>query len=180
MKIIQKTIESAAGTFRMAFAESQDADTVRQLLKEAAEWMKSRGIRQWNPEQFTEEEIRKYFATRDIFLMLDGPNPAGMFTLQDSDPDYWGTLNEEGFGYLHRLTVRPAYRRHKLGREMIYWAARHSREEGRKGLRFDCWSENTKLNPYYAELGMEKRGVGELNGRQYFLYEMKPELFRSI
>lgn len=180
MRTLLDTIESSAGTFQMALAAEQDADLVRQLLTEAAEWMKSRGIRQWNPEQFTEDEIRKYFATRDIYLMLDGTEPAGMFTLQSSDPDYWGALNDARYNYLHRLTVRPSYRRHSLGREMIYWAAKHSRKAGRKGLRFDCWSENRKLNPYYAELGMEKRGIGELNGRQYILYEMNARLYQNL
>ncbi len=174
------TIKTSAGTFEICLASNGDADLVRSLLTEAANWMASVGIKQWNPEQFTEQEIAGYFAKREIYLFLTPQEPAGLFTLQVSDPDYWGPLNEEGYSYLHRLTVRPSYRGHALGREFIYWAAKRSRSLGRKGLRFDCWSENRKLNPYYRELGMETRGMGALNGREYILYEMNKTLYHKL
>lgn len=173
-------LPSSAGTFEVALAEPADAETVRTLLTEAAEWMRANGIEQWSPEQFTEELIASYLAGREIFMLLMENEPAGLFTLQKSDPDYWGPLNDEGYSYLHRLTVRPNFRGHSLGKEMIYWAAKHSRETGRRGLRFDCWDQNRKLNPYYRELGMEEKGIGTLNGRQYILYEMNRELFQSL
>ncbi|WP_334071214.1 MULTISPECIES: GNAT family N-acetyltransferase [Paenibacillus] len=173
-------LASSAGTFEVALAEPADAETVRILLTEAAEWMRANGIGQWSPEQFTEEVIASYFAGREIYMILTETGPAGMFTLQAGDPDYWGALNDEAYNYLHRLTVRPYFRGRALGKEMIYWAAKHSRETGRKGLRFDCWDQNRKLNPYYRELGMEEKGIGRLNGRQYILYEMNGELFQTL
>ncbi|WP_213656726.1 GNAT family N-acetyltransferase [Paenibacillus vini] len=174
------TIMTSAGELEICLTDQDDAELVRSLLIEAANWMVSVGIRQWNPEQFTEQEIATYFAKREIYLVVGPDGPVGMFTLQQSDPDYWGSLNEEGYSYLHRLTVTPSYRGHALGRDFIYWAARRSRELGRKGLRFDCWSENRKLNPYYSKLGMETRGKGALNGREYILYEMNSELYRKL
>ncbi|MEF2967229.1 GNAT family N-acetyltransferase [Paenibacillus sp. M1] len=180
MNIKLDNIETQAGVLEVYLAEQSDAELVRELLLEAANWMESVGIKQWNPGQFTGEEIASYFAKRDIYLFMGKDGPVGLFTLQDRDPDYWGALDQAGYSYLHRLTVRPAYRGHGLGREFIYWAAKRSRELGRSGLRFDCWSENRKLNPYYEALGMEKRGVGQLNGRQYVLYEMDHQLYREL
>ncbi|RCX23576.1 acetyltransferase (GNAT) family protein [Fontibacillus phaseoli] len=182
MKELLDTMETTAGIFQIGLADEDDTELVRSLLIEAATWMESSGIKQWNPEQFTEEVISSYFTNRDVYLLLraDDHDPAGLFTLQTSDCDYWGELNDEGYSYLHRLTVRPTYRGHALGRELIYWAAKRSRSLGRKGLRFDCWNENRKLNPYYRELGMEERGLGKLNGRQYILYEMDATVFQRV
>lgn len=180
MRTPLEMIRTSAGEFEICLADTDDAQLVRSLLVEAANWMASVGIKQWNPEQFTEQEIASYFAKREIYLVVGPHEPVGLFTLQLSDPDYWGPLNEEGYSYLHRLTVRPSYRGHALGRDFIYWAAKRSRKLGRKGLRFDCWSENPKLNPYYRELGMETRGRGALNGREYILYEMNSELYRKF
>ncbi|WP_410768645.1 GNAT family N-acetyltransferase [Fontibacillus sp. BL9] len=182
MKESLDTIETTAGVFQIALADKNDSELVRNLLIEAANWMASSGIKQWNPEQFTEEVISSYFVNRDIYLLLraDNHEPAGLFTLQTSDPDYWGELNDEGYNYLHRLTVRPDYRGHDLGRKLIYWAAKRSRSLGRIGLRFDCWNENRKLNPYYRDLGMEEQALGELNGRQYILYEMNATVFQTV
>lgn len=173
-------IDSSAGSFQIGLADEREAGTVLELLLEAADWMHKSGIQQWRREQFTEEVVRSYFATREIYMLVGEQEPVGMFTLQGSDPDYWGSLNDEDFAYLHRLIVRPAYRGQGISRDLIYWAARRSRQLGKKGLRFDCWNENRKLNPYYQELGMVQRGMNRLNGREYVLYEMDMMLFQKI
>lgn len=160
------------GTFAIALASLSDKDTVRDMLIEAAEWMAGLGVRQWNPLQFTTAEIDRYFAEREIYLLIREEQPVGMFTLQSSDPEYWGPLNEEGCSYLHRLTVRSPWRGQQLSGAMIEWAAKRSKQLNRKALRLDCWDGNTKLNRMYASMGFVHKGTGEKQGRGYNLYEM--------
>lgn len=174
------SVQAGHMDFMIVLAEDKDAALIRDLLVETATWMNAAGIEQWHPQQFTEELIQRYLREREIFLCMDGDVPAGMFTLQSSDPDYWGELNDESFHYLHRLLVRASYRGIGLSKALIYWAARYSREQGKQGLRFDCWDQNRKLNPYYESLGMVPQGKGTIGERGYILYQMAPDVYRSV
>ncbi|WP_110932738.1 GNAT family N-acetyltransferase [Paenibacillus bouchesdurhonensis] len=165
-------INTQYGTFAIALANASDKAIVREMLIEAAVWMAGLGVQQWNPEQFTTDEIDQYFAEREIYLLIRENKPVGMFTLQSSDPEYWGALNEEGFSYLHRLTVRSAWRGKQLGGAMIEWAAKRTKQLNRKALRLDCWDGNIKLNRMYESMGFALKGSGKKQGRGYNLYEM--------
>lgn len=180
MNDIVGSIQAGNIEFSMHLAQKSDAGLIRELLIETATWMNSVGIEQWYPQQFTEELIQTYLREREVFLCKDGTVPAGLFTLQYSDPDYWGDRNDENFGYLHRLMVRAAYRSMGLSKELIYWAARYIRSRGLKGMRFDCWDQNRKLNPYYESLGMVPQGKGQLGERSYILYEMDMSVFQKV
>ncbi|WP_060860230.1 GNAT family N-acetyltransferase [Paenibacillus riograndensis] len=158
--------------FRIHKGSFEWAEDVLKLLREAAGWMESKGIRQWTPGQFVEQDIQGYFTDREVYLALDGNALAGMFTLQFSDAQYWGERNDESYAYLHRLTVAQTHRGGGLGRQMIGFAVLKARELGRKGLRLDTAAHNVKLNRYYQSMGfryMGTRDVGE--GRLVNLYE---------
>ncbi|GAA0137219.1 GNAT family N-acetyltransferase [Paenibacillus sp. YSY-4.3] len=172
MNKIREEIITPHGTFAIELASAPDKEIVREMLIEAAEWMASLGVQQWNPQQFTPSEIDKYFAEREVYLLVREDQAVGMFTLQSSDPEYWGALNEEDCSYLHRLTVRTSWRGQQLGGAMIEWAVKRTKQLGRRALRLDCWDGNAKLNRMYAGMGFAHKGTGEKQGRGYNLYEM--------
>lgn len=161
-------------------ATSEDRETLLGIMIEAAEWMQYSGIRQWVPEQFSMEMVNTYLNTRDVYILQSQHEPAGMFTLQDDDPDYWGTLNIPGYSYLHRLVVRVPYRGQGLGERMIREAARITHSYGRLGLRLDTRSTNFKLNRFYQSLGFVAKGMGHLDGKDYVLYEMDMNIFNRL
>ncbi|MFF2015121.1 GNAT family N-acetyltransferase [Paenibacillus sp. NPDC058177] len=139
-------------------------EDILRMLRAAAQWMVDNGIRQWSPDQFTAQEIEGYFDQREVYLALDGETPVGLFTLQFSDPQYWGNKNDDGFAYLHRLTVSGPYRGSGLGEQMILFAAKQALKLGRKGLRLDTVSHNVKLNRYYQSLGFRYQGTNDAGG----------------
>lgn len=165
-------INTPYGLFAIVLANPSDKAIVREMLIEAAEWMAGLGVQQWNPLQFTTDEIDRYFAEREIYLLIREGETVGMFTLQSSDPDYWGAFNEEGCSYLHRLTIRSSWRGKQLGGAMIEWAAQRTKQLNRRALRLDCWDGNAKLNRMYESMGFVRKGSGEKQGRGYNLYEM--------
>ncbi|MDU4696895.1 MAG: GNAT family N-acetyltransferase [Paenibacillus sp.] len=177
MKQLTDTLETEQGTFTVSLAGENDLDEVRQLLIEAASWMQENGVKQWNPQQFTPELIRAYYEEREIYLLHTSGKTAAMFTLQDTDPDYWGERNIAGYSYLHRLTIRLPYRGRGLSAEILRYAARQSRALQRTGLRLDCWNQNLKLNRLYQSLGFQLQGTGRLNGREFNLYQLDPQLY---
>ncbi|CAM4378325.1 GNAT family N-acetyltransferase [Paenibacillus macerans] len=172
------TVITRGGDFSVTLAKPGDLETVRLMLVEAANWMQTGGVKQWNPEQFTPDLIRSYYDEREIYLLTREGEPAAMFTLQDSDPDYWGALNIPGYSYLHRLTVRLPYRGQGLGGEILSFAAKRSKVLGRSGLRLDCWNQNVKLNRLYQELGFRLQGTGRKDdGREFNLYQLAPAIY---
>ncbi|MNN43003.1 Acetyltransferase (GNAT) family protein [compost metagenome] len=173
-------ISCEAGLFHVRQAQLDDLGLVRSMLIEAATWMGTLSFQQWKPEQFTEVEVHSYFNGRDIYLLCSNQEVIGMCTIQDDDPSYWGHLNESGYSYLHRLTVRNRYRGKSLSKEMIYWAARRSKEQQRKGLRLDTAAQNDKLNSLYQKLGFEPKGNVQKGDRHYVLYEMNEDLYNSL
>ena len=146
------------------------------LLQDAARWMESNGIKQWSPAQFHEADILNYFEDREVYLALKDNEIAGMFTLQFSDPQYWGPRNDDSYAYLHRLTVAKNYRGTGLGSQMLHYAADLAVQRGLKGLRFDTVAHNIKLNGYYQSLGFHYMGTHDMGGgRLVNLYEKFPE-----
>lgn len=157
--------------FKIREAGLPDALLIRDMLIEAAEWMVSNGISQWRPEQFTADEVASYFSSRRLFIAFQAEEAAGLFTLQTSDPSYWGELNVEGYYYLHRLTVRPAFRSLGLGGAMLEYARQVSIRDNMKGLRLDCRALNDKLTAYYEASGFQKVGGMIKEDVPYNLYQ---------
>lgn len=150
------------------------SEDVLELLREAAGWMESNGIKQWTPGQFNSNDITGYFSSREVYFAVDGDTLAGMFTLQFSDPLYWGNKNDENYAYLHRLTVAVPYRGLGLGERMLSFARLTAQERGCLGLRLDTVAHNVKLNRFYQSMGFRFMGMNEMDeGRLVNLYEYK-------
>lgn len=179
MKQPMDAVETAQGTLTVTLAGENDLDEARQLLVEAANWMQENGVKQWNPQQFTPELIRSYYEEREIYMLHASGETVAMFTLQDSDPDYWGDRNIPGYSYLHRLTIRLPYRGRGMGGDILRYAAKRSKALQRTGLRLDCWNQNLKLNRLYQSLGFQPQGTGSLNGREFNLYQLDSSLYQQ-
>lgn len=105
------------GRFELRRAEAVHAGEMLALLTEAAEVMEQQGRKQWSPSLFSLELMEQYLEEREVFILWHEDKAAGMFTLQYGDPDYWGKRDDPSYGYLHRLTVRFAYRGLELGKQ---------------------------------------------------------------
>ncbi|MCQ4085575.1 GNAT family N-acetyltransferase [Saccharibacillus sp. JS10] len=156
-------------------ASVSDAPILVEMLQEAAQAMVEQGIEQWKPEMFNEKTVSEYFVSRRVFILEKEHQAAGLFTLQNSDPSYWEELNDEDYLYLHRLTVRSAYRGLHYGEFMISFAEQEAIRLHKRGLRLDCVKHLPTLNEYYRRCGFQwiaerdlKRSVG---GRYVNLYE---------
>jgi len=155
-------------------AELNEQEHVRHFLIEAAYWMEARGIGQWRREQFTTKLIHSYFVEREVYIAEVAGEPAGMFTLQKGDADYWQHLNDEQYVYLHRLTVSSRFRSIGLGPAMLKWAEQYAERQGSKGLRLDCMADLLPLNRFYQQHNFRYMGTHNVNGKLANLYEKLP------
>jgi ribosomal protein S18 acetylase RimI-like enzyme len=128
-------------------ARVDDVELVAEMLDEADEW----------PRPFPREELERRVAAEELFVVdLDG-EVAATFTLLWDDPSFWGEQPPDA-AYLHKLAVRPAFRRGGLGARIVEWAARRAAEAGRAYLRLDCRRDKAGIRSYYERLGFEYRG----------------------
>ncbi|WP_339241568.1 GNAT family N-acetyltransferase [Paenibacillus sp. FSL F4-0243] len=165
-------MEVWGNSIRIVRGEPDRTGDILRLLQEAANWMERNGIKQWTPGQFNENDITGYFTDRHVYLAIEDEAVVGMFTLQFSDPQYWGSKNDESYAYLHRLAVAGSHRSQGLGQHMLKYAAVRAKELGCRGLRFDTVAHNIKLNRYYQSMGFHYMGTNDMgNGRLVNLYE---------
>jgi len=135
-------------------ADADDVLTVVAILGEASAWLRRRGILQW-PERFPDDLLQRSVASRELYLVLEDGEVAGTVTLQWSDPMFWGDRANAGF--IHRLAISRSHA--GIGRQVIAWAEREARANGREYLCLDTLSSNTGLRGYYEELGFAPVGV---------------------
>ncbi|QCT02801.1 GCN5-related N-acetyltransferase [Paenibacillus algicola] len=164
-------IETSSGVFTLAPAEAGEEGMMLQVLVSTAEEMVRQARHQWTPALFDLNLMEQYLSERSVFLLKHEGEPAGMFTIQESDPSYWQDRNDTRYHYLHRLAVLPRYRGFELGRQMIAFAERRSREQGKAGLRLDCVTHLQGLNDYYLRLGYQFVAMQDMGGRTVNLYQ---------
>ncbi|WP_458122204.1 GNAT family N-acetyltransferase [Paenibacillus sp. Z6-24] len=155
-------------------AELSEQEQVRHFLIEAADWMESRQIGKWRRGMFTPELIQSYFMEREVYIAEVAGEPAGMFTLQAGDAEYWQHRNDENYLYLHRLTVASRFRSIGLGPAMLRWAEEYANQQGGKGLRLDCMADLLPLNRFYQQQDFRYMGTHHVSGKLASLYEKLP------
>lgn len=170
---VLKRIETEKGHFDIGLAQAEDKEDMLLIFQETAELMVEQGLNQWTPSIFSLSLMEEYLAEREVFLLKFEGKPVGIFTLQDSDPSYWGDRNDNRYDYLHRLAVRPEYRGLNLGQAMIQFGENRVKGKGKRGLRLDCVSHLESLNQFYSRQGYEFVDKQNMGTREVHLYEKR-------
>ncbi|WP_052098514.1 GNAT family N-acetyltransferase [Paenibacillus stellifer] len=165
-------VMTSIGSLTVRRVQENQTEAAVKLLRDAAGWMQTTGLTQWNPEQFTDGEVRRYFTEREVYMAFKDDIPAAVFTLQFGDPQYWGSQSDDRYAYLHRLAVALPFRGSGIGGELLKYAAVNAKSCGHRGLRLDTIEYNVKLNRYYQTQGFRYMGTNDAGGgRLVNLYE---------
>ncbi len=151
-------------------AEAEELDTVLEILKEAANWLLSKGIDQWQPDSFSRSSTAEKIRLGEIYLAKKNQQSIATITLQWSDRFFW-VDDDTDAGYIHKLAIKPAYTGTGLGRRLLEWAELATKAAGKNYLRLDCMYENPKIRQYYEDVGFEYRGEVRGVGWRAALYE---------
>ena len=157
-------------------ARPSDLDTVVSILEEAARWLATRGIRQWEPGSFSRRDVERRIERDEAFVFRVSGRVVGCVVLQWSDEEVWGKRPDDA-GYVHGLAIRRAEAGKGLGTELLRWAEGCVGASGRKYLRLDCASSNRALNEYYERAGFRSRGRVLAWGLEVSRYEKKVGAF---
>ena len=151
-------------------AEAGDAPRVLSIVQEAARWLASRGIRQWNwyLTEAGERSIPERIAMHESYLVTSDGIDAATFSLQWDDRMFWGDRGADGLaGYIHGLAVSRAFAGRGLGGQVLRWTEGEIARRGRVFFRLDCMAENERLCAFYREQGLQDAGNATLPDRTY-------------
>lgn len=131
-------------------AAAADLDAVMQLLGEARDWQRTRGVDVWR--EFDLARIAVDISGGLVHVAKERDAVRGAVTLVESDALVWGP--DEGRAlYLHRLVSSRQAAGRGAGALLIRWARFVAMWRCKKWLRLETWNENRAMRAYYEKQG---------------------------
>jgi GNAT superfamily N-acetyltransferase len=127
-------------------AVAADLDAVMELLREAREWQRERGVPVWS--EFDRAQVAADVVASQVYAAKQGGAILGAVTLVESEPLVWGADGGAAL-YLHRL----ASSRRGAGALLIRWSRVVALWRCKRWLRLETWNENRALRGYYESQG---------------------------
>jgi ribosomal protein S18 acetylase RimI-like enzyme len=145
---------------RITRATPDDLDTLVAFRDQAAAWLASKGIDQWQepwptPDLMVEGMLANIEAGETYIVWDDDDTRAATITINRwAKPELW-TEEEaaEPALYAHKVTVDRAHAGQGLGSELLDWAGSRAADQGADWLRVDVWTTNEHLQHYYLKQG---------------------------
>lgn len=143
-------------------------DIVAAILEDASQIQRDHGFPGW-PVPFPRQRLIERFTIGAIFLAMRHGNAIGTFSLQPSDPMFWGEQPDDAL-YLHGLAIRRSAAGQGVGRAMLDWAERYAAAHGRLYVRLDTLADDPRMCRYYEQAGYVDRAttwVGQFHARLF-------------
>lgn len=173
---MRSIVQTSMGPMTVEKAVAGDESAVLAVMRDAAEWLKERGVNQWNGMLTPKgpELVDHRVKTGVAYLAALNGEKMGTVAILWEDVFVWDEKGRDGLaGYIHGLAVLRKYAGKNLGREILKWAMDEISAQ-RPAIRLDCMAENPRLCHYYEELGFLNVGQKSYpNGWKSNLYEMK-------
>lgn len=170
--------------FVLRLAVSGDLDTVVELVREAAGWLASKGIDQWQ-KPWPDLAGHRERILNDLFkgktwLLHDGKTTVATITVDTDEPldaeerCVWPTEeSRQPALYIRRVIVRRRYAGLGLGAALMDWAADVAQKDhGVELIRTDVRTTNVKLHVYYERQRFircpDPQGLGDYPSQALF------------
>lgn len=101
-----------------------DVEEAYRLIISASDWLRSRGIEQWE-DPISRADFQTAVILKEVFVLVVGGVIAGSVTLSRHKDFYWGEVAEEGL-HLHRLVVGGDFKGRALGELLLSWSRQHA------------------------------------------------------
>ena len=120
------------------------------ILIEAAEWLISENMKNWNPSRLTAEYLIKNNRLDELFLCYKDCKAVGCLKLQAKDDMFWPDDPIGEAMYVHRLAVKRKNCGQGISTFMLDWAKEQAKKKNCRFLRLDCIANRTKLCKFYG------------------------------
>lgn len=132
-------------------ATAADVPAAQVLIEGARQWLRSRGIDQWQdpvPDAVLVRDVEQ----GNLFVVRQDGVVAAMVTVADSDSETWGVESRSAV-YVHRLAVAQTHRGSRLGQRLLAWVEERAADRGAAFVRLDCATDNPGLRSFYERQG---------------------------
>ncbi|MBP7832704.1 MAG: GNAT family N-acetyltransferase [Candidatus Levybacteria bacterium] len=143
--------------YALRAARPYDVAVILDLREKNAQWLQGIGSDQW-AQPVTPRKVSKFesdIKNGNTWIAVDGNEPIASISLSSSgDGRLWTPAElEEPALYASSLLVVPEHKGNQIGAKLLDWAQEKAHAEGKKWVRLDCWTTNSKLHEYYTEQG---------------------------
>jgi GNAT superfamily N-acetyltransferase len=145
------------GVVRPTLADEEDAESLLRLREEAAMWLTSLDVRQWEPGEVAIDEIRSQVLQGQWWVVTESDRVRGALRVLANDPDAWGQQKDAAL-YVHGLMIARNEAGAGLGAQLLRWAEAMAIGRGAQWVRLDCVESNTRLRAYYKRQGFTEVG----------------------
>ena len=145
------------------------------VMKEVAEWGRSKGFRVWLDEWLTPEELITEEARPENFWIgkVNGKT-ACAFILQTSDDEYWGKRPTSESVYLHKLCIRREFAHKEMTKSVVEAIRKECQSKGIRYIRLDTGLNEKVVRKIYLKAGFKIVDIIDYdNGNSLALYEME-------
>jgi GNAT superfamily N-acetyltransferase len=157
-------------------AQPDEMKLVLAYLRDAAIWLRAKGIDYWqnwlDPEEKYLSWIKQGFKRNEFYFVEYDGKTIGCFRLQWQDPIFWEERIDEA-GYIHSFTFSRTLAGQGIGYKILSLIESHCKEKGKEFLRLDCGSEIEGLHRYYEGFGFKNTGKVKVLNEVLNLYEKK-------
>lgn len=169
------------GRIKLRLADLGDLTAIVGLFDDSVAWLVEQGIeRQWGTTPFSAvpervERFKNWISEGVCYVATVGDEIVGTMVLTDGVPEYAKKVAENlpvPALYVEAFTTKRSYTGAGVGTVMLNWADHHTRTQGIKYLRLDCWADSPKLPGYYA-------GHGFIPLADFYVGEWRGQLFEK-
>lgn len=143
-------------------ATEKDIDRLYSILEECSEWLRSKGIQQWNPV-YPKKLFLKDIKDGAVFYFTEQDEITGTATVLKEKPFYYPENvwdDKTKAWYVCRLAVPRKLKTKRVGEKNITEIEYEAKQHGIECVRLDVIKANPFLEKYYSRLGYEQ--VGEV------------------
>jgi ribosomal protein S18 acetylase RimI-like enzyme len=140
----------------MKFKINKNVDVSIDIMKEVAEWGRSKGYRVWLDDWLCRDKLINDEATENTFCVgyIDN-KPACTFILQWSDSTWWPDAVKYEAAYIHKLCVRREFSGMGLVQKCLDYISQECKKKGAKYIRLDTGWDESKMKEIYTNLGFK-------------------------
>jgi len=147
-------MEKGVGIMDMVQATQKDFKVLYQILLECSNWLKSKGVPQWE-KPYPAERFKSDIESGHVYYFVKFGQIVGMATIQTAKPDYYpdNLFDDIKVWYVCRVAVPRKMKNRFLGQQIFEVIQVEEKKSGIAALRIDIAETNPFLLDYYGNFG---------------------------
>ena len=153
----------------------KDLDTIYGIILECAEWLKSKGVKQWNPP-YPKNRFEKDIGKGSVYYFISVKGVIGTVTLSTKKPFYYPkTLwkSSSKTWYITKFAVPRKLKGKGIGKNLLTKIGNKAKARKIKRLGLDIPEHNKKLRNYYSSSGFVQIKKDIFNNYVFLLMEKR-------